>query len=630
MSNPLEFEEEEFTTQFNGRTLQRILAQTKPHWPLLVGFVLLIAVAAFLDSLFTYMSKLLIDEGIVAGDRAAIFRIIGIYGALIVVQAGTVFGFIYMTGILGERIRYDLRKTLFAHLQKLSLSYYNRTPVGWIMSRLTSDTDRLAELVTWGILDSAWGVFNIITAVGFMLYINVPLALIVSAIIPVIVVVAIQFKKRIIVEYRQVRRINSQITGQYNETITGVRVIKSLGRERENLEEFGQLTSNMYRAGFRAAWLSALFLPTVQLLSSAAVGLVIWFSGWQAANINVGGTTLTIGGIQAFITYVTFMLWPVQEMARVYAEMQQAIASGERIFSLIDAEPEIVDRPGASDPGTLRGDIVFDNVDFYYEPESPVLNNFNLTVAQGETIALVGPTGGGKSTIVNLICRFFEPKSGTIRINGVDYTELTQHAIQSRVGIVLQTPHLFSGTIRENIRYGRLDATDAEIEEAAKIVGAHEFILALQNGYDEQVGEGGSLLSVGQKQLISLARAVLANPDIFIMDEATSSVDTLTETLIQQGMEVLMEGRTSFIIAHRLSTIRNASRILVIEDGKIKEMGTHSELLRQRGHYYRLYTQQFRRELEREYNPFGADAVAVGDEDDAAPVESPTSQLTPA
>jgi ATP-binding cassette subfamily B protein len=596
---------------------------------MLVGFVLLIAAAAFLDSLFTYMSKLLIDEGIVAGDRAAITRIIAIYGSLIVVQALTVFGFIYLTGILGERIRYDLRKQLFAHLQKLSLSYYNRTPVGWIMSRATSDTDRLAELVTWGILDSAWGVFNIATAVGFMLYINVPLALIVSVIIPIIVVVAFQFKKRIIVEYRQVRRINSQITGHYNETITGVRVIKSLGRESENLNEFGQLTGNMYRAGYRAAWLSALFLPTVQLISALAVGLVIWFSGWQATSLNVMGTTLTVGGIQAFITYVTFMLWPVQEMARVYAEMQQAIASGERIFSLIDAEPEIVDRPGASDPGTLRGDIIFDNVDFYYEPESPVLTNFNLTVTQGETIALVGPTGGGKSTIVNLICRFFEPKAGTIRINGVDYTQLTQHAIQSRVGIVLQTPHLFSGTIRENIRYGRLDATDAEIEEASQIVGAHEFILALENGYDEQVGEGGSLLSVGQKQLISLARAVLANPDVFIMDEATSSVDTLTEVLIQQGMEVLMEGRTSFIIAHRLSTIRNANRILVIENGQISEMGTHSELLRLRGHYYRLYTQQFRREMERELNPFAPSEVAANDETEPVVETSPSAQLTP-
>jgi ATP-binding cassette subfamily B protein len=305
--------------------------------------------------------------------------------------------------------------------------------------------------------------------------------------------------------------------------------------------------------------------------------------------------------------------------------MQQAIASGERIFSLVDAEPEIVDRPGAIDRGTLRGDIVFDNVDFYYEPESPVLTNFNLTVKQGETIALVGPTGGGKSTIVNLICRFFEPKSGVIRINGVDYTQLTQHAIQSHVGIVLQTPHLFSGTIRENLRYGRLDATDAEIEEASKIVGAHDFIMGLDNGYDEQVGEGGSLLSVGQKQLISLARAVLANPDIFIMDEATSSVDTLTEVLIQQGMEVLMEGRTSFVIAHRLSTIRNASRILVIENGRISEMGSHSELLRLRGHYYRLYTQQFRREMEREYNPFAGKVAA---EDDTPEVESSTQLAT--
>jgi ATP-binding cassette subfamily B protein len=604
LANPQEFEEEEFSTQFNGRTLQRIGAQTLPHRWLLIGFVALIAGAAFLDSVFTFLSKRLIDEGIVAGSREAVFEILTLYGSLIVIQALMVFGFIYMTGLLGERIRYDLRKKLFGHLQKLSLSYYNRTPIGWIMSRVTSDTDRLAELVTWGILDSTWAIFNILTAVGFMLYINAPLAVIVSVVIPIIVVVAFQFKKRIIVEYRDVRRINSQITGYYNETITGVRVIKALGRERENLQEFGELTGNMYRASYRAAWLSALFLPTVQLISAAAVGAIIWYSGTRTTTFNVFGQELTVGGIQAFITYVTFMLWPVQEMARVYAEMQQAIASGERIFSLLDADPDIVDQPGAVDPGTLRGDIVFDNVGFYYEPTSPVLQDFGLTVRQGETIALVGPTGGGKSTIVNLICRFFEPTAGRITIHDKDYRELTQHAIQSRIGMVLQTPHLFSGTIRDNIRYGRLDASDVAIEEAAQMVGAHEFITELEHGYDEQVGEGGSLLSVGQKQLISLARAVLANPDIFIMDEATSSVDTLTEVLIQRGMEVLMDGRTSFVIAHRLSTIRNADRILVIENGKISEMGTHSELLRARGHYYRLYTQQFRRELERELAPF--------------------------
>jgi ATP-binding cassette subfamily B protein len=550
------------------------------------------------------LSKLLIDEGIVAGSTAAMRRILTIYGSLIVVQAIAVFGFIYLTAKLGELVRYDLRKQLFAHLQRLSLAYYNKTPVGWIMSRVTSDTDRVAELVTWGILDTCWSVFNIATAVIFMAIIDAKLAAIVAVVIPVIVVVAVQFKQRIIGEYRRVRKINSQITGHYNETITGVRVIKALGRERENLEQFGALSSNMYRAGYRAAWLSALFLPTVQLISAFAVAAIFAYSGWQVNQVNLGVTTLSIGGIQAFITYVTFMLWPVQEMARVYAEMQQAVASGERIFSLLDSRPDIVDRPDAIDPGSLVGDIVFDHVDFYYEPESPVLTDFNLTVKRGEMIALVGPTGGGKSTIVNLICRFFEPKAGAIRIDGLDYTQMTQHAIQSRIGMVLQTPHLFSGTIRENIRYGRLEASDEEIETAAKLVGAHEFIVALKQGYDEQVGEGGSLLSVGQKQLISLARAVLADPDVFIMDEATSSVDTLTETLIQRGMETLMEGRTSFVIAHRLSTIRSADRILVIENGRIAEMGSHRELLRQRGHYYRLYTQQFRRELEREYDPF--------------------------
>jgi len=604
VSDHYEFEEEEFTTQFNGQTIRRILAQAMPHWPYLVGFLSFIALTAVLDAFFTYLSKQIIDVAIVPRDRDALTRIITIYGSLIAVQAGFVFGFIYLTGLLGEKIRYDLRKKLFNHLQRLSLSYYSKTPVGWIMSRVTSDTERVAELVTWGLLDTTWGILNISTSLVFMAFIDWRLALIVSFSIPIIIAVAFYFKKRIIVEYRQVRKVNSKITGAYNETITGVRVVKALGREHENLEEFKGLTSEMYRAGYRAAWLSALFLPTVQVISALSVGMILWYSGNQVANISIGGSSISIGGIQAFISYVTFMLFPIQEMARVYAEMQQAIASAERIFSLLDAEPEIVDRPDAVDPGSLRGAIEFDDVSFAYEADSPVLSSFNLTVKEGETIALVGPTGGGKSTIVNLICRFYEPTEGVIRIAGTDYTEMSQHAIQSRIGMVLQTPHLFSGTIRENLRYGRLDATDEEVEAAAKTVGADEFIRNLEHGYDEQVGEGGSLLSVGQKQLISLARAVLADPDIFIMDEATSSVDTLTEALIQKGMERLLHGRTSFVIAHRLSTIRNADRIVVIENGRIAEMGSHSELLRQRGHYYRLYTQQFRRERESEYDPF--------------------------
>ena len=608
MSTMIEFEEEEFTTQFNGQTVLRILQQLRPYWRWVAGFLITVLVVSFLESYFTYLSKRIIDEAIVARNVGALWDLLTIYGGLILVQAVAVFGFIYITGLLGERVRYDLRRTMFNHLQRLSLSYYNRTPVGWIMSRVTSDTDRLSDLVTWGLLDVTWGIMNIIAAVYFMSLINWRLAILVFLLIPVIVVIDVQFKKRIIGEYRTVRKINSKITGAYNETITGVRVIKALNREERNLSEFSDLTGNMYQASYRAAWLSGLFLPVVQMISSIGVVVIVWYSGSATVTNSVVGE-ISIGGIQAFISYVVFMLWPIQEMARVYAEMQQAIASGERIFSLIDAQPDIVDRPGAQEIDTLRGDILFDKVDFYYTDNEPVLSDFTLHVKQGETIALVGPTGGGKSTIVNLLCRFFEPKQGTITINGHDYTQLTQQAIQSRVGMVLQTPHLFSGTIRDNIRYGRLDATDDEIEEAAHMVGAHEFILALEKGYDEEVGEGGVLLSVGQKQLLSLARAILARPDIFIMDEATSSIDTLTEGLIQRGMDKLMQGRTSFVIAHRLSTIRNADRILVIENGRIAEMGNHHELLRQRGHYYRLYTQQFRQEVIEQADLWETDEV---------------------
>jgi ATP-binding cassette subfamily B protein len=597
VAEDVEFEEEEFTTQFNGQTIRRILQQARPYGKWVVGFLIAVTYVSALDSYFTYLRKQIIDQGIAPHDQQALIDIMIIYAAMTLFQAVGVFGFIYLASLLGERIQYDLRKQMFNHLQDLSLTYYSQTPVGWIMSRVTSDSVRISELVTWGLLDVTWAAMSIITAFGFMLAINWQLALMVLLSIPVLLVVAVYFKTKIIVEFRNVRRINSKITGAYNENITGVRVVKALGREDENLHEFGHLTNDMYHAGFRAAWLSALFLPAVQIISAVAVGIIIWYGGSQ---VQVAG--ITIGGLQAFISYVTFMLWPVQDLARVYADMQHAVASAERVFSLIDAVPDVVDRAGAIDPGTLKGDIEFDHVDFDYGDGQPVLTDFTLQVKQGETIALVGPTGGGKSTIVNLLCRFYEPVRGRITIGGRDYTGLSLQAIQSRIGVVLQTPHLFSGTIRENIRYGKLDATDDEIEAAAKLAGAHDFIVTLEKGYDEPVGEGGNLLSTGQKQLISLARAVLAKPELFIMDEATSSVDTLTEALIQCGMEQLMKGRTSFIIAHRLSTIKRADRILVIEQGRIAESGTHAQLLAKRGHYYNLYTRQFRHDLSREYN----------------------------
>ena len=599
------FEEEEFQSQFSGKTFLRILGLTKPHWKILAGFLTTILFVAGLDSLFTFLSKRIIDEGIIARDTNALTSLLTTYGGLILVQALMVFGFIYMVGYLGERIRYDLRQRMFNHLQNLSLSYYSRTPVGWIMARVTSDSDRVADLLTWGLLDSAWGITSILTSMAFMLYINWRMALIVFVSVPILLYVAIQFRKRILTQFRDVRKINSKVTGAYNENITGVRVVKALGRQQANLGEFSQLTGQMYNASYRAAWLSALFLPTVQIISAIALGAIVWYGGLQA---QYGG--MTIGGIQAFVSYVTFMMWPIQDLARIFAEMQHAIASAERIFSLLDAVPDVKDRPGAIDPGTIKGDILFDHVTFSYEDEKAVLEDFHLHVRRGETIALVGPTGGGKSTIVNLLCRFYEPKKGSIRIGSHDYCDLSLNAIQSRIGVVLQTPHLFSGTVRDNIRYGRLDATNEEIETAAKLAGAHDFITRLDKGYDQPVGEGGNLLSVGQKQLISLTRAIMARPEIFVMDEATSSVDTLTEALIQKGMETLMQSCTSFVIAHRLSTIKRANRILVIEGGHIAEVGTHSELLHKGGKYFQLYTKQFRHQMEVALDPFSAPETA--------------------
>jgi ATP-binding cassette subfamily B protein len=602
----IELEEEEYTSQLTTPTFARIIGLVKPHWRWMAGFLAAIVTVAGLDALFTYLNKLMIDQGIVTGKINVVLKYAAYYGGIQLVQGVLVFSFIYLVGILGERIQYDLRKALFNHLQDLSLSYYSQNAVGRMMARVTSDTGRVSNLMTWGTLDVTWAIVSIMSSTVFMMIINWKLALIVFSIIPILVVIAINFRKKILVEFRKSRRANSKITGEYNQNIQGVRVVKALGREDENLKEFSVLTDNMYRASYRAAWLSALFLPTVQIISAFALGAIVWYGGLQS---QYGG--FTIGSIYAFVSYLTFMIWPIQDLARVYAEMQQSIASAERIFKLIDTPPEIQNRPEAYPAKTIQGEIEFDHVHFYYEDRKPILTDFSLKVKPGETIALVGPTGGGKTTIVNLLCRFYEPKEGIIRINGKDYTDYTLQSIHSHIGIVLQTPHLFSGSIRENIRYGRLDASDADVEDAAKVAGSHEFITTFEKGYDQEVGEGGNLLSVGQKQLISLARAVLSRPEIFIMDEATSSVDTLTEALIQRGMEALMAGRTSFIVAHRLSTIRRADRIVVIEGGRITEMGTHAELLHNRGHYYRLYTQQFKFEKEQAYGMAVPNAVPV-------------------
>ncbi|MDC7234926.1 MAG: ABC transporter ATP-binding protein [Spirochaetales bacterium] len=589
--NGTNLENKVFTGEFKGQTFKRILAETANHKGLLIGFLLFILLTAFIDSLSTYLTQFIIDDGILGGDTSALWRFTLYQIICFVVNGGSIFGFIYCADRLGQYIQYEMREKLFNHLQDLSFSFFDKTSSGWLLSRLTSDIRRVSELTSWMLVDAVWGMSNIVISIFFMAMIHWKLALMMMVILPLLSVAAVKFKKHIILEYRKVRSINSKITSAYSESINGVRVNKSLTREKRNLRQFGNLSGDMYRASFKAGWLSSLFLPIVQLITSFAVGVVILYGGWE---INLGG--MTIGGLRAFVGYITFMLWPIQEMARVFSEMQQAIASAERYFTLMDLDADIKDLPDALESPRFEGHVEFRNVDFHYVEDTLILKNFNLTVERGETIAIVGPTGGGKTTLASLVSRYYEPVDGQILLDGRDYRDFTQKGLQSRIGVVLQTPHLFSGTVRENILYGAPGAGEEEMLGASKTACAHQMICRLPGGYDERVGEEGTLLSVGQKQLISLARTILADPDIIIMDEATSSIDTMTEQDIQQGMEKLMEGRTSFIIAHRLSTIRNAHRILVIEDGRIKEEGNHRELLALGGHYHHLYTSQFRKD----------------------------------
>ena len=583
----------------------RLLKLLKKYWILVFCGVASIAFVSWLDAYFTMLNKQIIDDAIVTKNVGLMIRLFGNYSLITLVQLAGFFVMMYSVGLLGEKLRYDLRRDLFNHLQKLSLSYFTKTPLGWIMSRVTSDTEKMADLLTWGITDSIWALTNIGFAVYYMLRLNAQLALIVVLSLPIMIFISFKFRVKIYYHFRRSRKANSKMTASLNENITGVRIVKALLREDQNLKNFKVLSTDMFRESYRAGLLSAIYLPTIQTISAISLVLILWRGGNM-----VGNSLISVGTLQAFISYIMFILWPIQDLARVYAEMQNAVASSERVFSLLETKPEIVDRSEIIPTNSLVGNVEFENVSFHYETDEPVIRNLSFKIPQGQKVALVGTTGGGKTTIVNLLCRFYEPSEGTIRIAGQDYLNYSLEDIQSRIGVVLQIPHLFSGSIRDNLRYGRLDANDEEIEEAARLAGAHEFISKFENGYDSNVGEGGNQLSVGQKQLISIARALLANPDIFIMDEATSSVDTLTEALIQKGMHQLMSGRTSFIIAHRLSTIKSADQIFVIEDGQIAESGNHQELIRKRGLYYNLYTKQFRHDLESRLDPFSpTDAV---------------------
>lgn len=595
-----EFIEDSYKSEFNIGLWKKLFRYLIPHKKTLILLGIVMIIVGAIDAVFPVMSKYAVDSFVKSGNLSGLKGFGLIYGVLVLLQGLNVWLLIALAGKLETWLGYDIRKAGFEKLQQLSFSYYDNKAVGWLMARMTSDIRKIGQIISWGFVDSVWGITMMFFMIILMFIYNYKLALVTLAVLPVLLIVSVYFQKKILAAYRIVRKTNSKITGAFNEGISGARTTKTLVREEDNLTEFSSLTRNMRNSSIRAAILSSLYLPIVLTLASIGTALALYVGGKGVFLQEIEYGTLVL-----FLSYTTLFFEPVFQLARVFAELQYAQASAERTMSMIETEAEIQDNervikeygdsfnPIRENWPELKGSISFKDVTFYYTEEEKVLKDFNLNVKSGETIAFVGETGSGKSTIVNLLCRFYEPVKGKVLIDGVDYRERSQLWLHENIGYVLQTPHLFSGTIRDNIRYGKLDAGEGDIIKAAKLVNAHQFIRKLEKGYDTEVGEGGGLLSTGQKQLISFARAVISNPKIFVLDEATSSIDTEMEKIIQDAINNILKGRTNFIIAHRLSTIKAADRILVIKDGIISEEGSHQSLIKEKGYYYKLYTNQF-------------------------------------
>lgn len=604
MANPNRDDTVQNNKSFQLSTWKRLLPFLKPYRWLMLLLILTNIIISVVDVLLPLFQRYAVDHFIEQRSLAGFQTFIAGYVVVIVLQVLS-FVFYTLSAMKMEmHMGRDLKKACFVHLQTLSFSYYNVTPVGYILARVMSDTNKISAITAWDMVDILWALTYVLSAFISMAILDLRLALLVMIIVPIIAVLTTYFQKKILFWNRKVRAINSRLTGAYNEGIMGAKTSKTLVIEDKNTEEFSELTEEMRSASVRAAGLNALYIPLVMLASSAATAIVLVRGGDMVLEHG-----MLIGTLSAFTTYAVSIFEPIQQMARVLANIISVQPNIERVMGLLDQKPNIVDNPAVIEKygdsfhpkkenwEEIRGNIEFDDVSFRYpDGEEEVLSHFSLKIPAGTTVAIVGETGAGKSTLVNLACRFFEPTSGRILIDGVDYRERSQLWLHSRLGYVLQNPHLFSGTVMENIRYGRLDATDEEVRAAAKAVSADTVVEHLENGYDSDVGEGGDKLSTGEKQLVSFARAVLADPAIFVLDEATSSIDTQTEQLIQNATLNLLKGRTSFLIAHRLSTIRQADLILVVKDGKIVEQGKHEELLKKGGYYHDLYSKQFQQE----------------------------------
>lgn len=576
----------------------------KKDFVILCAFMISLAA---IDITFPLLTQYAIDTYVIPRNLDGLWIVGVAYTVLAVALSLIVFLFIKHAGKIEMGLLYQIRKDCFEKLQRLSFSYYDKNAIGWMIARTTSDATKIAETIAWGMVDMVWGFAMMLGISTVMLIVNWRLALVVLVTVPLLAGISVLFEKKMLISYRNVRKINSKITGLFNDGIVGAKTTKTLVREELNRDEFGEVIIDMKKTSVRAGTISAGYLPMALFISAIGTVLTLYFG-----SIFILDSVITYGTLMLFITYARQFFDPVLELARIYTEMISAQAAAERVMALINEKEEITEHSEVlalygnhydqkiENWEPVEGEVEFKHVDFYYKEGEYILKDFNLKVEKGQTVALVGETGSGKSTIVNLACRFYEPTGGEILIDGKDYKERSQNWLHANIGYVLQAPHLFSGSIMENIRYGKLDATDEDVIEAAKTVNAHDFITKLEKGYETEVGEGGGMLSTGEKQLISFARAIIAKPRLFFLDEATSSIDNETEAKIQHAIDTVLENRTSFIIAHRLSTIRSADVILVIEKGKVIEQGNHATLMALKGHYYDLYANQFMEEGERE------------------------------
>ena len=584
---------------------RQLFTYITPYKRELAFLVMTAVITGVLEPVYALITKWLLDDIVANGADASIMMWGVFFVVMVLVLAGSVGFFIYFTNKLRVYASYDLRIDAFQNLQKQSFSYFDNRPVGWLVARMTSDCERLTNILCWALLDIIWGITMVLATSFALAWLSWKITLVMLLVMPVIFWVSAKFQRSILRSAREVRATNSRITGSFNEGIMGMETSKVFVQERSNVQKFSSQTRQMFKASVRNLTLAAIYVPIVVTASSVSYGLALAYGGSEMLAGSIAVTTLI-----TFMLLVTHFFEPFELVGSWFAELQMAQASAERVLSIIEAKPAITDSKSvqeaieihrdtdATDSTTFDGgareiyQIELMNLSFGYNDDQLVLNDINLKIKRGQTIAFVGPTGGGKTTLVNVICRFYEPTRGGVYLDGVDYRNRSQYWLHSNLGIVLQQAHVFSGTVRDNIRYGKLEATDKEVEEAARMAEAHEFISELEHGYDTEVGEGGNRLSAGEKQLLSFARAILADPQILVLDEATSSVDSETERRIKHGIERMLTGRISFIIAHRLTTIRNADNIVFIDDGHIVEMGSHDELLRLRGRYFELYAQQ--------------------------------------